>query len=78
MKDNIQAILAIILVVALIVGFFMGMVPLEAFLSLVGAATGYFFSEQKQKKTIEDRDKTIKALMSGKIKILNEEEVPRV
>lgn len=79
MKDNIQSILAILFTGALIAGFFMGLVPVEAFLSLAGGAIGYFFSEKKQEKIIAEKNKTIEQLMVGtRVKIINEKEIPRV
>ena len=41
-----------ILVIALVVGFFMGLISAEAFIGIAGATVAYYFNDRKNSKEI--------------------------
>lgn len=59
---------------AIIVGFFMGLVPAEAFTGIAGGVIGYIFSDKKSSKEMQA---TVLALReaSNPTVIVNEEEI---
>lgn len=67
-QDWIRVGISVVLVGSLVVGFFLGMVPVEVFVSVVSGAVGYYFSERKQEKVIE----ALKA--AGEIKVVDDTE----
>lgn len=52
LKELTRPILSWMFGIAIIVGFFMGKIPVEAFLPLAAAAIMYWFEEQTKEKEI--------------------------
>jgi hypothetical protein len=73
-ESNIKAVLAVLVVSALVVGFFMSLITAEAFLPIATFIVQYYFHRNDMKvmqEKIDEKDGQIQALANGTARIIN-------
>lgn len=72
--SSIKAILAVLCIIGLIIGFFLDKVSAEAFMGIVTSVIGYYFHNEQIKKLndkLDAKDDQIQALSVNKPKIVD-------
>ena len=65
-KNSVKALFALIIILSIVAGFFIGLVPVEFFTGISGLIISHYFESQKTEIVQKQLDNTISELQQAK------------